>query len=121
MVVTPPACKPVPPSGLAAFLCCELLDTIVQPYGIPTSPPPSTVAIAHAVRLIVFPSCGIPRAALTCIVRAMLTQIVPTTSGRSIEALARAARSDPGIRGHRRATGGDEMLGMLQADMSVAR
>jgi hypothetical protein len=49
----PPASKPVLPSGLVAFVRCELLDIIEQPYRIPTSAPPSTVVIAHAVRIIV--------------------------------------------------------------------
>jgi hypothetical protein len=49
---------PVSPSVLVS---CELLDTIEQPYRIPTNAPPSTVVIAHAVRIIVLPSCGIPR------------------------------------------------------------
>jgi hypothetical protein len=43
------------PSGPVVLVRCELLDIIEQPYGIPTSAPPSTAVIAPAVRIIVFP------------------------------------------------------------------
>jgi len=56
----PPLLLTLPPP-LIPCVCCELRDIVVQPYGIPTSAPASTVVIAHAVRLIVFSSCGIPQ------------------------------------------------------------
>jgi hypothetical protein len=51
--------EPVPPSALTTLVLCGLLG-VEQPYRIPTIAPPSTVVIAHAVRIIVLPSCGIP-------------------------------------------------------------
>jgi hypothetical protein len=66
----PPASTPVLPPGLVAFVSCELLDFIVQPYRIPTNAPPSTVVIAHAVRIIVvFPPAEL-REGPCCTVRA---------------------------------------------------
>jgi hypothetical protein len=100
-VVTALAFGLVLASAVEALPCCGLPDIIVQPYGIPTSAPPSTVAIAHAVRLIMFPSCGIRNALMHRMSHGRMRSI-PATSMCSTESPARSATRLPWHRRHRR-------------------